>query len=746
MDVSGKPANGNNVTSQASADVQAREAKILVTKKANPTTGTPGTSVTFTLFVNNTGSAALQDVFVSDLLPVGMTYVSSSPAGRNVGQTVYWSNIGPMSSGQNKSLQIVATIDNTITGNQTLTNNVDVSGKPANGNNVTSQASADVQAREAKILVTKKANPTTGTPGTSVTFTLFVNNTGGAVLPDVFVSDLLPVGMTYVSSSPAGRNVGQTVYWSNIGPMSSGQNKSLQIIATIDNTITGNQTLTNNVDVSGKPANGNNVTSQASADVQARESKILVTKKANPTTGTPGTSVTFTLFVNNTGSSALQDVFVSDLLPVGMTYVSSSPAGRNVGQTVYWSNIGPMSSGQNKSLQIVATIDNTITGNQTLTNNVDVSGKPANGNNVTSQASADVQARESKILVTKKANPTTSTPGTSVTFTLFVNNTGGAVLQDVFVSDLLPVGMTYVSSSPAGRNVGQTVYWSNIGPMSSGQNKSLQIVATIDNTITGNQTLTNNVDVSGKPANGNNVTSQASADVQAREAKILVTKKANPTTGTPGTSVTFTLFVNNTGGAVLQDVFVSDLLPVGMTYVSSSPAGRNVGQTVYWSNIGPMSSGQNKSLQIVATIDNTITGNQTLTNNVDVSGKPANGNNVTSQASADVQAREAKILVTKKANPTTGTPGTSVTFTLFVNNTGGAALPDVFVSDLLPVGMTYVSSSPAGRNVGQTVSWSNIGPMSSGQNKSLQIVATIDNTITGNQTLTNNVDVSGKPG
>ena len=745
VDVNGKPDIGTNVTNSSNASVDAHEAKILVTKKANPTTGSPGASVTFTLFVNNTGSAVLQDVFVSDLLPAGMTYVSSSPAGRNIGQTVSWSNIGPMSSGQNKSLQIVATIDNTITGNQTLTNNVDVSGKPANGNNVTSQASADVQAREAKILVTKKANPTSGSPGASVTFTLFVNNTGSSALQDVFVSDLLPVGMTYVSSSPAGRNVGQTVYWSNIGPMSSGQNKSLQIVATIDNTITGNQTLTNNVDVSGKPANGNNVTSQASADVQAREAKILVTKEANPTSGSPGTSVTFTLFVNNTGSSALQDVFVSDLLPVGMTYVSSSPAGRNVGQTVYWSNIGPMSSGQNKSLQIVATIDNTITGNQTLTNNVDVSGKPANGNNVTSQASADVQAREAKILVTKKANPTTGSPGASVTFTLFVNNTGSSALQDVFVSDLLPAGMTYVSSSPAGRNVGQTVSWSNIGPMSSGQNKSLQIVATIDNTITGNQTLTNNVDVSGKPANGNNVTSQASADVQAREAKILVTKKANPTTGSPGASVTFTLFVNNTGSSALQDVFVSDLLPAGMTYVSSSPAGRNVGQTVSWSNIGPMSSGQNKSLQIVATIDNTITGNQTLTNNVDVSGKPANGNNVTSQASADVQAREAKILVTKKANPTIGSPGASVTFTLFVNNTGGAALQDVFVSDLLPVGMTYVSSSPAGRNVGQTVSWSNIGPMSSGQNKSLQIVATIDNTITGNQTLTNNVDVSGKP-
>ncbi len=120
-----------------------------------------------------------------------------------------------------------------------------------------------------------------------------------------------------------------------------------------------------------------------------------------------------------------------------------------------------------------------------------------------------------------------------------------------------------------------------------------------------------------------------------------------------------------------------------------------------------------------------------------MTGKPANGNNVTDDASADVHAQEAEISVKKTANPTTGSPGTSVTFTLWVNNTGGAALPDVFVSDLLPTGMTYVSSTPAGTNVGQTVSWSNIGPMSSGQNKSLQIVATIDNTITGNQTLTN---------
>ena len=142
----------------------------------------------------------------------------------------------------------------------------------------------------------------------------------------------------------------------------------------------------------------------------------------------------------------------------------------------------------------------------------------------------------------------------------------------------------------------------------------MQIVAYIDRSISGTQTLTNNVDVSGKPANGQNVTDKASADVHAQEAKISVTKTANPTAGSPSTDVTFTMVVNNTGSADLQHVFVSDLLPVGMSYVSSTSGSTNVGQNVSWSDIGPMSSGDKKSLQIVAHVNDSLTGTQTLTN------------------------------------------------------------------------------------------------------------------------------------
>ena len=491
-------------------------------------------------------------------------------------------------------------------------------------------------------------------------------------------------------------------------------------MAYIDGSITGTHNLTNNVDVSGKPENGQNVTSNASADVQAQEAKISVTKTANPSFGTPGTNVTFTLLVENTGSAALQHVFVSDLLPVGMIYVSSTSGSTHAGQNVYWSDVGPLSSGENKSLQILAYIDGSITGTHNLTNNVDVSGKPENGQNVTSNASADVQAQEAKISVTKTANPTVGSPSTNVTFTLLVKNTGSAALQHVFVSDLLPVGMSYVSSTSGSTHAGQNVYWSDVGPILSGKNKSLQIVAHIDGPITGTHNLTNNVDVSGKPENGQNVTSNSSADVQAQEAKISVTKTANPTVGSPSTNVTFTLLVENTGSAALQHVFVSDLLPVGMSYVSSTSGSTHAGQNVYWSDVGPILSGKNKSLQIVAHIDGPITGSHNLTNNVDVSGKPENGQNVTSNASAVVQAQEAKITVSKTANPTAGTPGTNVTFTLVINNTGSADFAACLRQRSSASRHDLCLFTSGGRHVGHNVSWSDVGPILSGNE---QIVA-----------------------
>ncbi len=583
------------------------------------------------------------------------------------------------------------------------------------------------------IVVSKTANPVYGAPNSLTTFEINVTNSGDVLLNKTEITDLLPKGLTFINASPVvtsstpNINGSTTLKWANLSQsfgrvLNPGEQFTIHVTASFNGNECGKLTNT----VTGKGYNlryfadgddddqkvFDSSTSSDFVDVLALKQNIAVVKTLDIASGSPGTVVNFTLNIQNIGNISLKDVFVSDLLPAGMSYISSPPGSTNSGLHVNWSNIGPIEIGASKQLWVKALIRGPVMGNDTLTNLVHVDGKPELGNNVTNSSTAIVQSQEAKIAVSKTADPAFGSPSTNVTFTLVVENAGSALLPHVSVRDLLPDGMSYVSSSPGSTRVGQNVSWSEIGPMSSGASRSLQIVAHIDGPISGTKNLTNYVDVTGIPKHGQNVTANSSAIVQAQEAKIAVSKTADPTFGSPSTNVTFTLVVENAGSALLPHVSVRDLLPDGMSYVSSSPGSTRVGQNVSWSDIGPMSSGASKSLQIVAHIDGPISGTKNLTNYVDVSGQPDHGQNVTANSSAIVQAQEAKITVSKTANPTFGSPSTNVTFTLLVENAGSAPLPHVSVRDLLPDGMSYVSSSPGSTRVGQNVSWSEIGPMS----------------------------------
>ena len=421
----------------------------------------------------------------------------------------------PCHPAASKSLQIVAHIDGPISGTRTLTNLVDVSGQPEHGQNVTANASASVNSQEAKIAVLKTADPTFGSPSTNVTFTLQVENTGNAPLPHVFVSDLLPDGMSYIASSSGSTRVGQHVSWSDIGPMAPGASKSLQIIAQIDGPISGTRALTNLVDVSGKPEHGQNVTANAFASVNAHEANISVSKIANPTFGTPGMIVTFTIAIKNTGSTALSHTFVSDLLPDGMSYVSSSNEGLNNGRYINWSDIGPLAINAEKALSIRAKFDGSAIGQ--LTNVVKVVSKPDHGQNITSSATADVVAQISGITVDKTADPNEGFKGTIVTFPIKITNNETVKLVHVKAVDVLPPGLDYLSNStPSPTSAVQiggrwVLTWNDLGPLNSGQSHNLDLKTLITGAVLGK--VTNEINTTGIPEFGDDVLATDTADV-----------------------------------------------------------------------------------------------------------------------------------------------------------------------------------------------------------------------------------------
>ena len=81
----------------------------------------------------------------------------------------------------------------------------------------------------------------------------------------------------------------------------------------------------------------------------------------------------------------------------------------------------------------------------------------------------------------------------------------------------------------------------------------------------------------------------------------------------PGSNVTFNITVKNTGNVTLSNITVTDTLPGSMSYVSSTPEGNHVRQTVRWT-ISSLAVNETKDFQITAKVAENANGS--LINNV----------------------------------------------------------------------------------------------------------------------------------
>ncbi len=87
--------------------------------------------------------------------------------------------------------------------------------------------------------------------------------------------------------------------------------------------------------------------------------------------------------------------------------------------------------------------------------------------------------------ISKTASATSVTTGTNVTYTIEVKNTGDAVAENVQITDTLPTGVTYVSSTENGNydSAARTVTW-NVDDLDAGASKSVTVTVTANATGT----------------------------------------------------------------------------------------------------------------------------------------------------------------------------------------------------------------------------------------------------------------------
>lgn len=187
-----------------------------------------------------------------------------------------------------------------------------------------------------------------GTLGETLTYTFTVKNTGDVPLTDVTITD--PMFGFVDEPCVATLAVDETATCSfEVAPTH---------VVTQDD-ITAKK-VENDAEVSGLPPTGPPVTDDDDADIRTvsgdEETSISIEKTADVTVAAPGDEVTYTLRVVNNGEAAAHDVVITDMLPSGTTYVSSSAVCDNAGSTVTC-ELGTLEPGEDREVTITVRVN-----------------------------------------------------------------------------------------------------------------------------------------------------------------------------------------------------------------------------------------------------------------------------------------------------------------------------------------------------------------------------------------------------
>ncbi len=193
--------------------------------------------------------------------------------------------------------------------------------------------------------------------GEDLTYTIVVANAGPSIATGVIMTDLLPAGTAFVTAGTTQGTVSESggVVTATLGELASGATATVTII--VRPTATG--TLTNVATVAGQqpdPNPDNNTTPPVLTPVSPAPvgpTADLAVVKTGLGAAIVGRPLTYTITTSNLGPGPDPAVVLADLLPAGVTLVSSSipPATQTAGSLSF--NLGLLAVGASVTVTVV---------------------------------------------------------------------------------------------------------------------------------------------------------------------------------------------------------------------------------------------------------------------------------------------------------------------------------------------------------------------------------------------------------
>ncbi len=869
-----------------------------------------GDQVTYSIMVTNQGDVASNDYTVMDVIPAGMSFVSASDFGSFNGGSVTWANLSNLDPGQTKVLTITlqmedptlgdsysnfaeisddssedygvtdedstpdtdSTNDPTVDHNDPTVDSVPGDEDDSDFENITPIIPAPVYDL-ALVKTLAEGQSTALAAGDQVTYNITVTNQGDVASNSYTVIDQIPDGMSFVSASDFGVLSGNVVTWDKLSSIDPGQTKMLTITLQMDDTSldsyrnwaeisddsaadygvtdedsTPDAILTNDPIINHNDLTADNVAGDEDDNDYEDVSPIqptpvydlaLIKVLANGQASEIGTGdqVTYNIIVTNQGTVASNDYAVTDVIPAGMSYVTSLDGGSHSNGIVTWTNLANLDPGQTKVLTITLQMDDP-TLSSAYSNFAEISDDSSEDYGVTDEDStpdtnpsndptvdhndstADTVAGDEDdsdieeiipiipipvydlalVKTITEGQSTSIMEGDQVSYTITISNQGEVPSNDYTVVDLLPAGMSFVSASDNGISNGTTVTWANLPNIDPGQTKALSITlqlddgslgsyrniaeitedsaidyGTTDEDSTTDSDFTNDLVINHNDTAADEVVGdeddndyeefspiQPSFTYDLALVKVLADGQAGSVL--EGEVVNYNIFISNQGSVPSGDYAVTDLIPEGMSFVAASPNAQEVGRVVTWAKLPNIDPGQTEVLSITLRLEDASIGSyrnwaeisddsaadygvtdEDSTPDTNSSNDPViNHNNISAD---DITGDEddsdyeditpiqpipvydlALIKTLENGQSSILSVGDQVTYSIIVTNQGTVASNDYCVVDIIPAGMSYVSATDGGVYSDGLVNWIDLPNIEPGQTEILNITLQMDDT------------------
>jgi len=672
-----------------------RNPVVSLEKTAFPEIVSAGDEVEYTLVITNEGNVTLTGLILRDPLPLGLSPLASTLefstpviSGAFMANNELLVLLHPLLPTESITITFTARVA-ASTPAGVLTNIASVQ-----NNEVLASDTARVSVLETPLLgVEKFVSSNSIAAGGQVRYTIRVTNLGNVTLNDVVITDTIYTGLTDIAVpvAPIGSiiNITGQLVTVNLPTLTPGQATQIEITANISanfrpgavpNTARAESASRNVYD-----------TDDATFTVTANP-LISIEKEVSNNAPAAGTAVMYTLTITNTGNVELTNVTVVDAVPYPLTLTSMelwNPGGTNnsSGNNINITWATPLAPGASLTVTYTVSIPANATGS--IPNTATATGT-GNSQNVTDTDTETINIEANPdVTIEKTVNPTSTNAGGLVEYTIVVRNIGNITLTDLIVRDLLhslltPVGLPSVTatSSPIIANFLSTnELLVQLGALASGESATIRFTARVSEAAAPG--IIPNIATVSSGMHG--LQESDDQDVIVLDTpRATVLKEANTNTAAPGDTVTFTVTIRNTGNVTLNDLVLTDDVPGEFENVQITNLGGGTNR----------GSGNNIDILLPALVPNTtVVITYTAVVRAEVApGAITNTARIRSQDrgideddSATVNvAQYPAVIIDKSVSNSTPAPGSTITYTITVENTGNIPLTNLVLTDAVP--------------------------------------------------------------